>query len=298
MSNEKSTLPVIIVTGANGQLGSELRFLSQSFSKASFVFVDIEELPLDTLQNADAFFAQHNPQYFIHCAAYTAVDKAEKEPELAHQVNAIAPGLLALSAQKYGARFIHISTDYVFKGDGTMPYKVDYPAQPQNVYGLTKWQGEEEVRKHNSDAIIIRTSWVYSSVGHNFVKTMMRLMSEKETLSVVNDQIGSPTYAADLASIILNPIINDAIEKNSWHSGTYHYTNDGDITWYQFAEGIKKCIGSNCHIMPVTSDQYPTPATRPAYGVLDKSKIVDVYSITLQPWEHSLNRCIALLRKG
>ena len=287
--------PVILVTGANGQLGREIKTLSGSYPQFQFVFSGREDLPVDQPEKVEDYFRKIQPAYCINCAAYTAVDKAETDQETAMQVNGNAPGLLAAVCRSTGAEFIHVSTDYVFDGTANEPYKEDDKNNPVNYYGLTKLKGEELCIQNNSDSIIIRTSWVYSEYGNNFVKTMKRLMTERETLNVVNDQLGSPTYAADLATLLLNIIAESNKESKKWEPGIYHYSNEGIISWYDFAVAIKNLIKSNCAVYPVPTSMYPTPAKRPAYSVMSKEKIKSVYKIDIPGWQDSLAICIGRL---
>jgi len=283
--------PKILVTGSNGQLGKELKQLESFYPQFDFIFLSREDLPIHHFELLRNFFKGYHPQYLINCAAYTAVDKAELEKELAFQVNAEAVGVLSAVCKEYQTRFIHISTDYVFDGAATTPYKEDSPVNPQSVYGASKLEGERQALQFNPESIIIRTSWVYSEFGKNFVKTMLKLMSEREELNVVSDQVGSPTYAADLADVILR-----IISSGKWQPGIYHYSNEGVISWFDFATAIKELSGSNCVVKPIPTSQYPTPAKRPAYSVLDKSKIQLNFDIKLKDWKQSLEKCISLLK--
>ena len=284
--------PVILVTGSNGQLGKELQQLAATFPQYRFVFASREDLKLHHYGLVENFFIATKPQYCINCAAYTAVDKAESEQDVAMLVNGEAVGHLAAICKKYQTKFIHISTDYVFDGESETPYKEDDATGPINTYGKSKLLGEQLCMKEDADAIIIRTAWVYSSFGHNFVKTMMRLMNERNELNVVADQIGSPTYAADLAKAIL-----DIIASGKWESGIYHYSNKGKISWYEFAQAIKEITGSKAIVHPIETVQYPTPAKRPHYSLLNKDKIKSTYSIDVPEWNESLQRCIAILQE-
>lgn len=283
----------ILVTGANGQLGKELRDLAHSHSAFEFLFLSREDLPIHHFELVRNVFASFAPDFCINCAAYTAVDKAEQEAELAHIVNAESVGILAAVSAAHDCRFIHISTDYVYGGDTSEPYTEDSPTSPSSVYGETKLAGEKEAIENDPLAVIIRTSWVYSYHGNNFVKTMMRLMRDRKEISVVNDQKGSPTWAADLASFILHIICQPA-----WHPGIYNYSNDGEITWYDFAVEIKRLIAADCIVHPIPSSAYPTPAKRPAYSVLNKQKIKRVFGIDPESWKLSLEKCISLLQKN
>lgn len=292
----------ILVTGANGQLGKELKKLSSSYPHPEaggfeFTFLSREDLPIHHFEMVRDYFKVYKPDYLINCAAYTAVDRAEQEKDLAFQVNAEAVGVLAAVCKENDCRFIHISTDYVFDGTATEPYKEDSPANPQSVYGASKLEGERQAMQLNPESIIIRTSWVYSEFGKNFVKTMVRLMSERDEISVVNDQVGSPTCAADLAETILQ-IINQLRIHHSpltIHPGIYHFSNKGIISWYDLALAIRELIGSNCKVNPIPSSQYPTPAKRPAYSVLDKEKIQKTFGVRLKDWKESLAVCLAKL---
>jgi dTDP-4-dehydrorhamnose reductase len=281
----------ILVTGSNGQLGKELKKISSLFSQFEFIFLSREDLPIHHFELVRNFFKGYHPQYLINCAAYTAVDKAEAEKDLAFQVNAEAVGVLAAVCKQYNTSFIHISTDYVFDGTATVPYKEDSQTNPQSVYGASKLEGEKQATQLNPDSIIIRTAWVYSEFGKNFVKTMMKLMSEREEISVVSDQIGSPTYAADLAMTIMN-----IIAVGNWQPGIYNYSNEGVISWYDFALAIKEAAGFTCKVNPIPTLQYPTPAKRPAYSVLDKTKIQQTFGIKPADWKGSLITCLSCLK--
>jgi len=280
----------ILVTGANGQLGSEIRQLSIQYPKYNFLFTSKDEL---AIENADAlrnFFEKQQIDYCINCAAYTAVDKAEAEKEKAFLINAEAAGFLASVCNDHHTKLIHVSTDYIYDGTSRRALKEEDAVAPLNVYGWSKLKGEELVLKNNPSALIIRTSWVYSIYGSNFVKTMLRLFKEKESLNVVNDQQGSPTYAADLAQIIMNFI--EATENNNNYSGIVNYCNDGVTTWYDFALAIKEFENISCKIFPVPTSQYPTPAKRPLYSVLDTSKIRKMLNTNIPSWKESLHKCL------
>lgn len=280
----------ILVTGSNGQLGSELKDLSSLYPTYEFYFFSRAELPLDDSRLLEKKIAAIRPHYLINCAAYTAVDKAETDKEEAFKINGTAVGILAKACAECGTKFIHVSTDYVFDGTSKNPLKEDEAVAPVNYYGESKLAGEQLALQNNSDAVIIRTSWVYSFYGKNFVKTMMRLLSEKENVNVVSDQWGSPTYAPDLAEAILQ-----IVSSSSWQPGIYHFSNEGIISWAQFAVGIKTGIGSSCTVTPVPTAQFPTPAKRPGYSVMDKSKITATYPVQIKPWEESLQACLQRL---
>jgi dTDP-4-dehydrorhamnose reductase len=290
MASEK-----ILVTGANGQLGRELRQLTSRYPHFEFVFADRTELSIENEFKVEAYFNTLKPFACINCAAYTAVDKAESEKEQAYMVNALAVEFLASACFKNEVLFVHISTDYVFDGASSIPYKETDETNPINYYGLTKLQGEELALQSNPSTLIIRTSWVYSEFGNNFVKTMVRLMNEKESLNVVNDQIGSPTYAADLADAIMKMVSMVNKESRVRH-GIYHYSNEGAISWYEFATAIKELTGSHCKVNPIPTSQYPTPAKRPHYSLLDKSKIKSTFRLQIPNWKDSLTKCIERTR--
>ena len=284
---------VILVTGANGQLGKEMQVIAAANPFYDFLFVSKEELPIDDIYAVKHFFNTREIDVCINCAAYTAVDKAETETEKALQINAVAVGNLAAICKTHQALFVHFSTDYVFDGTATEPYSEEHPVNPVNAYGASKLKGEELAMEHNSDSVIIRTSWVYASDGNNFVKTMLRLMKERDSINVVNDQWGCPTYAADLASAVMK--IVDQNGKGQVHAGIFNYSNKGIISWYQFALAIKELTNSSCIINPVPSSQYPTPAKRPHYSVLDTRKIQQTFQLHIPEWKDSLKKCLSLL---
>ncbi|MEO6219045.1 MAG: dTDP-4-dehydrorhamnose reductase [Ginsengibacter sp.] len=281
----------ILVTGSNGQLGMELKILSSSFQQFDFIFVSKEDLPIHQSETVRNYFKEHHPHYLINCAAYTAVDKAEIEKDIAFHVNAEAVELLSLVCKEHHTSFIHISSDYVFDGTATTPYKEDSPTNPQSVYGASKLAGEKLAIQHNSDSIIIRTSWVYSEFGKNFVKTMLKLMSERDEINVVSDQMGSPTYAADLAEGIMK-----IIDGGNWQPGIYNFSNVGVISWFDFAVAISNATSLTCKVNPIPTSQYPTPAKRPAWSVLDKTKIQQTFDIKPTDWKQSLLVCLSRLK--
>lgn len=279
----------ILVTGSNGQLGSELKELASTFTTIQFLFLDRDLLPLNDLVKIKQLVWQEKPDILINCGAYTAVDAAETDKENAFLINAEAVGVMAQVCKEISCRFIHVSTDYVFDGTATVPYTVSDAVNPVSAYGASKRRGEELALAANSDTIIVRTAWVYSTYGKNFVKTMLRLMDNKPEVGVVNDQYGSPTYAADLAFVLLT-IATTEHPTN----GIFHFTNDGIITWYDFALAIKEIRGSSCKVNPIPTSDYPTPATRPAYSVLDTSRIFQEYpKLPHHHWKDSLKRCLA-----
>ncbi len=288
------TKPLIVVTGKNGQLGSELQLLAPLYdTQYDFLFVDRSQLDLASNDSIDNFFAAHTPSIVINCAAYTAVDKAETDRESAFQINGAAVGKLAAHAAAVNALFITVSTDYVFNGNGTSPYLPSDATDPINYYGESKAVGEQLALVNNPNSIIIRTSWVYSRFGNNFVKTMIRLMGERPSLHVVGDQIGAPTYAADLAAAIMHIVAQKATGNK--HSGVYHYSNSGNISWYDFAVVIGKLIHSNCAVTKIGSEAFPTPAKRPRYSLMDCSAIIQDFGVNQPAWEDSLQTCIPLI---
>ena len=294
------TTKTLLVTGANGQLGKEMAVLSALYTAYNFIFVTKEELPLDDSDTVEEFFKQHKIDVLVNCAAFTAVDKAEIETEKAFNINGYAVGNLALICKKYQIVFIHISTDYVFDGTAIEPYKEEATVSPANVYGASKLKGEELALQNNPETIIIRTSWVYSSFGNNFVKTMLRLMGERESINVVADQYGCPTYAADLANaimLIIDKIGQTDLEfKTDLPSATiFNYSNKGKINWYQFATAIKELSGNHCILNAIPSSQYPTPAKRPQYSVMDTNKIEQTFNIVIPEWKDSLKKCLQIL---
>ena len=282
----------LLVTGANGQLGSEIKELAVNYPDFDFVFTDIADFPLDNTEEITANFHRIQPDIVINCAAYTAVDKAEQDPTAADAINHLAIATLASLCSESGAKLVHVSTDYVFDGTSPIAYKEDDMPNPKSVYGVTKLAGEIACAKNCPESIIIRTAWVYSEFGNNFVKTMLRLMTERDTLSVVNDQIGSPTYAADLAQVILT-----ILGSKKWEPGLYHYSNEGEISWHEFAMDIKEIAQISCEIKGIPAASYPTPAERPAFSLLDKSKIKAVYEIVPVDYKTSLKIMMERLDK-
>ncbi len=277
----------VIVTGSNGQLGCELKAVSPQYQQFDFVFFSREDFPINNKEISDRIFEEHKPAFLINCAAYTAVDKAESEPDTANDINGKAVGHLAFLCNKYETRMIHISTDYVFNGRSKRPLREDDATDPINAYGASKLLGEYLAMKNDPDCIIFRTSWLYSSFGKNFVKTMLRLMKEKESINVVNDQIGSPTYAADLAEAILY-----VIHSELWVPGLYHFSNKGSISWFEFAAEICDLTKSNCVVNGIPTTQYPTPAERPRYSVMDTSKFSSMFGLEVKNWKDSLTHCL------
>ncbi|MFD2203523.1 dTDP-4-dehydrorhamnose reductase [Shivajiella indica] len=282
----------ILVTGAKGQLGSEIFFLADQYPFLNFIFVDKNLLDISDRQVVDDFFKEYEVDVIINCAAYTAVDKAESDQVMAKKVNHLAVKNLIDASSKQKIPFIHISTDYVFDGKGFKPYATDDPKDPQNVYGKTKMQGEDALFQSGLDNLmLIRTSWVYSSFGNNFVKTMLRLGAERESIGVIDDQVGSPTYARDLARFIL-----ESIPRINWEGvKTFHFTNEGVCSWFDFAKAIMDIKGLNCKVNPIPTENYPTPAKRPHYSVLDKRDTREFYRQEIPYWRDSLEKCLELL---
>lgn len=284
-------MKTILVTGSNGQLGSEIQSLASNFSNFEFIFTDRSQLSLEHPDSIPAFLDTVKADFIINCAAYTAVDKAESEPELAALINHKSVEAIARWCFSNQSKLVHVSTDYVFDGTSALPLKESDATNPQNEYGKTKLKGEQAALKENPATIIIRTSWVYSEFGNNFVKTMMRLMNERGTLNVVNDQIGSPTYAKDLAQAVL-----DIVSKNNWKGGIYNFSNEGEISWFDFAIAIKEIAGLTCDVSGIPSSQFPTPAKRPSYSLLDKSKIKDTFGVAIPEYRDSLEKCIQKIK--
>ena len=277
----------ILVTGCNGQLGNEMQLLEESYPQHTYFNTDVQELDITDRQAIDQFVAEHEIDGIVNCAAYTAVDKAEDNEELCQKLNAEAPAYLANAIGSRGGWMIQISTDYVFDGTQHTPYVEDDDTCPNSVYGKTKLVGELNVQKLCQRSMIIRTAWLYSTFGNNFVKTMIRLGKEKPELGVIFDQIGTPTYARDLAKVIMTAV-NKGIKP-----GVYHFSNEGVISWYDFTKAIHRLAGiTTCHVRPLHTAEYPTPAARPHFSVLDKTKIKAAYDIEVPYWEESLEACI------
>ena len=284
----------ILITGANGQLGNEMRLLSDKFPTFSFDFTDIGELDLCNTEAVLDYCIRTKPSYIINCAAYTAVEKAEEDTELCTKVNRDAVANIAKAAKAVNAKVLHVSTDYVFDGTNHTPYVETDPVCPVSVYGRTKLEGEQVLQEICPESVILRTAWLYSPFGNNFVKTMIKLGRERDKLSVIFDQIGTPTYAGDLASALMQIIVS--AEKGTFVPGIFHFSNEGACSWYDFAVSIHKIAGiKNCQVLPIETKDFPAKVSRPAYSVLNKSKIKAVYGITIPHWETSLADCIAKL---
>ncbi|MCQ2253602.1 MAG: dTDP-4-dehydrorhamnose reductase [Bacteroidales bacterium] len=286
----------IIITGSNGQLGNEMRVLSGRYNH-EYVFTDIAELDITNEAAVMSFMEAQKPDFVVNCAAYTDVNKAESDEQKAALINATAPGILAKGCKANGARFIHVSTDYVFDGKGHIPYKESDPTGPVSAYGRTKLDGEKNVAANTDAYAIIRTCWLYSSFGKNFVKTMAQLGSTRNELGVVFDQVGTPTYAADLAEAIFAIINKTSENAGNFVSGIYHFSNEGVCSWYDFTVAIMKLYNLSCNVKPIHTEDYPTPAQRTAYSVLDKSKIKETYGIDIPHWHSSLVKCVEILQK-
>lgn len=281
----------ILVTGANGQLGNEMQVLARENLQHTYFFTDVQELDICDEQAVYAYVSEHKIDIIVNCAAYTAVDKAEDNAELCDKLNNMAPGYLARAAQANGAAMIQVSTDYVFDGTAHIPYTEEEPTCPASVYGSTKLAGEQNVMDHCEKAMVIRTAWLYSIYGNNFVKTMIRLGQERDSLGVIFDQIGTPTYANDLAQAIF-AAINKGVVR-----GIYHFSDEGVCSWYDFTIAIHRLANiASCKVKPLHTADYPAKAPRPHYSVLDKTKIKDTFGIEIPHWEESLKRCINQLR--
>ena len=285
----------ILVTGANGQLGNEVQIVSKQSAKDHYFFTDVcdgyEKLDITDIEKVRAFVKAHEINCIINCAAWTNVDKAETAGDIVETLNAVAPENLAKVMKEAGGLLVHISTDYVFGGDPyNTPCREDQKGTPTGVYGLTKLHGEQKIEATGCDHVIIRTAWLYSEFGHNFVKTMLNLTATKPMLKVVFDQTGTPTYAGDLANVIFDIVENRKFEGNT---GVYHFSNEGVCSWYDFTKMIALLAGhTDCDIEPCHSDEYPSPVTRPAYSVLDKTKIKDTFGVRIPYWLDSLKKCM------
>ena len=273
----------ILITGCNGQLGTEMRLLSAEHQQHTYFFTDVAELDITDLNAVEQFVGNNSINLIVNCAAFTAVDRAESEEPLARRINADAVENLGIAANANCAKVIHVSTDYVFSGDHCTPYGEDEPTAPTGAYGRTKLEGEQRLIKSCPQSAVVRTAWLYSPWGNNFMKTMLRLGAERDSLNVVYDQIGSPTAAQDLANAIFT-----IIETPEFQPGIYHFTNEGVCSWYDFTRAIHELAGITCDVRPIRSEQYPTPTKRPNYSVLDKSKIKSAYGVSIPHWHEAL----------
>lgn len=280
----------VLVTGSNGQLGNEIRVASAAFSAFSYIFTDVAELDICNKSALENFVVENSVDAIINCAAYTAVDKAEDDVDLCYKINRDAVRNIAEVAMAHQLKVIHVSSDYVFDGTSYMPLTEDMPTAAMGVYGKSKLAGERELMAVCPDAVIIRTSWLYSSFGGNFVKTMIKLGTERDSLNVIFDQVGTPTYAADLANTILT-----VLSAEEFVPGIYHYSNEGVCSWYDFTKKIHKLARVTCNVKPIETKDYPTRTPRPHYSVLNKSKIKTTYGIEIPYWEDSLEKCIRIL---
>ena len=279
---------VVLVTGANGQLGQSLQFIAKNYPELHFVFCSSSDLDITNLESCQAVFLKIKPNYCINAAAYTAVDKAEREPEKANLINVIGPKNLAVVCKEFSSVLLHISTDFVFDGSKNIPYNETDIPNPTGVYGQTKLDGEKAIQAVFENYYIIRTSWVYSQFGNNFMKTMLRLASERDSISVVNDQIGTPTNAVDLAEALIQIILTDNRQPTTANFGVYNFSNEGQCSWYDFAKEIFKINNIKIDIKPIPTSSFPTPAKRPKYSVLDKTKIKSIFGVVINKWEEAL----------
>jgi dTDP-4-dehydrorhamnose reductase len=279
---------VVLVTGSSGQLGQSLQFIAPKFLEIHFLFCDSSVLDITNFENCQEVFAKYNPNFCINAAAYTAVDKAESEPEKAHLINVIGAKNLAIVCKEQNTVLLHVSTDFVFDGSKKASYNEEDIPNPTGVYCKTKLEGEIEIQKTWDRHFIIRTSWVYSQFGNNFMKTMLRLASERDTLSVVNDQIGTPTNAVDLAEVLVKIILTNNQQPLINNYGIYNFSNEGQCSWFDFAKKIFEINSVSIDLKPIPTSSYPTPAKRPCYSVLDKSKIKEVFGVEIMNWDESL----------
>ena len=285
----------ILITGANGQLGNEIRDLSKKYTDFEFVFTDVDELNITKTEEIESFFSNNDISYLINCAAYTAVDKAEEEEDKAMLINQKAVELLAKEAKVHQVAMLHVSTDYVFDGTNHTPYKETDPTKPNSAYGRSKEAGEKSFLESGVDGAIVRTSWLYSSHGNNFVKTMLRLGKDRDELRVIFDQIGTPTYANDLAKALLDMIVVYENDSSKKQANIYHYSNEGVCSWYDFAREILANSGTGCKAFPIETKDYPLPANRPHYSVMNKAKLKKHFAIEIPHWQQSLINCLIQL---
>ncbi len=282
----------ILITGGDGQLGSAIQAASKAFQNFNLTFTDVADFDITNAKSIDEYLSKTKFDYLVNCAAYTAVDKAEEDKDLAYLINAQGPENLAKSCKKFDCGFIHISTDYVFDGTSHIPYTETMETNPPSIYGKSKLAGEKAILEHSDSAIILRTSWLYSEFGNNFLKTMLKYGAERDELRVIFDQIGTPTYAGDLAFSILKII---EANKKLDQTEIFHFSNEGVISWYDFAKEIMDFAEINCNIVPIESYEYPLPAPRPNYSVLNKSKIKTAFNLTIPYWKDSLKLCLKRL---
>jgi len=286
-------MQTILITGSHGQLGNEMQQTARRFPQFNYLYTDIEELDICDKAALDAFVKANAVNVIVNCAAYTAVDKAEDDVELCYKINADAVRNIGEIAAENNLKVVHVSTDYVFDGTNHIPYTEDQPVCPATVYGKSKLAGEQALLKTCKQAVILRTAWLYSSFGNNFVKTMMKLGTERDSLNVIFDQIGTPTYAADLADAIMR-----IISSKNFVPGIYHFSDEGVCSWYDFTKSIHRLAGITCDVRPIETKDYPARAPRPHYSVLNKAKIKSTYGIVIPHWEESLERCIKILKQN
>ncbi|MGD0581322.1 MAG: dTDP-4-dehydrorhamnose reductase [Bacteroidales bacterium] len=290
-------MSVNLITGAKGQLGNELKVASKKYFGNDFIFTDLDTLDITDGNKLHEFIKKRKPNWIINCAAYNFVDKAEEEQEKARMINGLAVKNIVSVIRDTSCRLVHLSSDYVFDGRSSVPYREADPANPLSVYGKSKLEGEKYAMLH-PQSMVIRTSWLYSSFGNNFVKTILKLASEKDSLKVVEDQVGSPTYAADLANAILNIVAGVNSNQIAFNGGIYHYSDEGSCSWYEFAVAILGEAGIKTPVIPVKTGEYPAVAPRPQYSVLNKSKILENYRLAIPHWRTSLSKCIKLMSKS
>ena len=286
-------MTTILITGSNGQLGNEMQQAAKQFTEFNYMYTDVAELDICDKNALSDFVKANHVNVIVNCAAYTAVDKAETDVELCYKINRDAVRNIGEVAQENNIKVIHVSTDYVFDGTNHIPYTEDMPVCPATVYGKSKLEGEQALLESCKNSAIIRTAWLYSSFGNNFVKTMMKLGIERDSLGVIYDQVGTPTYAADLADVILK-----MLTKEQFTPGIYHFSNEGACSWYDFTKSIHRIAKIDCNVKPIETKEYPTPTPRPHYSVLNKSKIKSTYGITIPHWEESLQKCIQLMQNS
>jgi dTDP-4-dehydrorhamnose reductase len=286
-------MQTILVTGCNGQLGSEMQVAANRFPSFQYIYTDVAELDICDKNTLDAFVKENGVNIIVNCAAYTAVDKAEDDIELCYKINRDAVKNIGEVASENNLKVVHVSTDYVFDGTNYLPYTEDLPVCPATVYGKSKLEGELALMESCSQAVILRTAWLYSSFGNNFVKTMIKLGTERESLNVIFDQVGTPTYAADLADAILCLLSNETFVP-----GIYHYSDEGVCSWYDFTKTIHRIANVTCNVQPIETKDYPARTPRPHYSVLNKSKIKSTYNISIPHWEESLEKCINLMQNS
>ena len=284
-------MTTILITGSKGQLGNEMQQVAVRYPQFNYIYTDVDELDICDKAALDAFVKANSVNFIVNCAAYTAVDKAEDDVELCYKINSDAVRNIGEVAASNGIKVVHVSTDYVFDGTNHIPYTEIQEVSPATVYGKSKLAGEQALLESCKDSVIIRTAWLYSSFGNNFVKTMMKLGSERDSLNVVFDQVGSPTYAADLAEAIMK-----VISAENFVAGIYHFSDEGVCSWYDFTKTIHKIAGISCNVQPIESKDFPARTPRPHYSVLNKAKIKSTYGITIPHWEESLEKCIKILQ--